>query len=71
MIGLSCAMKCFLPLSNQINTMVFLINTVIQYNKFNIQSFFSYNIKAKQYELYLLLGNIGVYNRNCNNVFSY
>ena len=51
MIGLSCALKCFLPLSNQINTMVFLINTVIQYNKFNIQSFFSYNIKAKQYEL--------------------
>lgn len=37
----------------------------------NIQSFFSYNIKAKQYELYLWLGNISVYNRNCNNVFSY
>lgn len=37
----------------------------------NIQSFFSYNIKAKQYELYLCLGNISVYNRNCNNVFSY
>ena len=28
----------------------FLINTTIQCNKFNIQSFFSYNIKAKQYE---------------------
>ena len=28
----------------------FLINTAIQCNKFNIQSFFSYNIKAKQYE---------------------
>ena len=37
----------------------------------NIQSFFSYNIKAKQYELYLCLGNISVYNRNCNNVFCY
>ena len=37
----------------------------------NIQSFFSNNIKAKQYELYLWLGNISVYNRNCNNVFSY
>ena len=37
----------------------------------NIQSFFSYNIKAKQYELYLSLGNISVYNRNCNNVFCY
>ena len=37
----------------------------------NILSFFSYNIKAKQYELYLWLGNISVYNRNCNNVFSY
>ena len=49
----------------------FLINTTIQCNKFNIQSFFSYNIKAKQYELYLCLGNISVYNRNCNNVFSY
>ena len=49
----------------------FLINTAIQCNKFNIQSFFSYNIKAKQYELYLSLGNISVYNRNCNNVFSY
>ena len=49
----------------------FLINTTIQCNKFNIQSFFSYNIKAKQYELYLSLGNISVYNRNCNNVFSY
>ena len=30
--------------------MVFLINTVIQYNKFNSLSFFSYNIKEKQYE---------------------
>ena len=49
----------------------FLINTAIQCNKFNIQSFFSYNIKAKQYELYLSLGNISVYNRNCNNVFCY
>ena len=49
----------------------FLINTAIQYNKFNSQSFLSYNIKAKQYELYLSLGNISVYNRNCNNVFSY
>ena len=39
MIVLSCALKCFLPLSNQINTMVFLINTVIQYNKFNSLSF--------------------------------
>ena len=47
----------------------FLINTTIQCNKFNIQSFFSYNIKAKQYELYLSLGNFSVYNRNCNNVF--
>ena len=28
----------------------FLINTAIQCNKFNIQSFFRYNIKAKQYE---------------------
>ena len=37
----------------------------------NILSFFSNNIKAKQYELYLWLGNISVYNRNCNNVFSY
>ena len=49
----------------------FLINTAIQCNKFNIQSFFSYNIKAKQYERYLFLGNISVYNRNCNNVFCY
>ena len=49
----------------------FLINTAILCNKFNIQSFFSYNIKAKQYELYLSLGNISVYNRNCHNVFSY
>lgn len=49
----------------------FLINTAIQYNKFNSQSFFCYNIKAKQYELYLSLGNISVYNRNCNNVFCY
>ena len=49
----------------------FLINTTILCNKFNIQSFFSYNIKAKQYELYLPLGNISVYNRNCNNVFCY
>ena len=49
----------------------FLINTAIQCNKFNIQSFFSYNIKAKQYELYLSLGNISVYNRNCNNDFCY
>ena len=50
---------------------VFLINTTILCNKFNIQSFFSYNIKAKQYELYLSLGNISVYNRNCNNDFCY
>ena len=28
----------------------FLINTTILCNKFNIQSFFRYNIKAKQYE---------------------
>ena len=25
----------------------------------------------KEYELYLWLGNISVYNRNCNNVFCY
>ena len=49
----------------------FLINTTILCNKFNIQSFFSYNIKAKQYERYLVLGNISVYNRNCNNDFCY
>ena len=28
----------------------FLINTVIPYNNFKCLSFFSYNIKAKQYE---------------------
>ena len=27
--------------------------------------------KSNNYELYLSLGNISVYNRNCNNVFSY
>ena len=26
---------------------------------------------SNNYELYLSLGNISVYNRNCNNVFSY
>lgn len=36
--------------------MRFLINTTILCNKFNIQSFFSYNIKAKQYERYLFWG---------------
>ncbi len=27
--------------------------------------------KSNNYELYLSLGNISVYNRNCNNVFCY
>lgn len=27
--------------------------------------------KSNNYELYLWLGNISVYNRNCNNVFCY
>lgn len=27
--------------------------------------------KSNNYELYLSLGNFSVYNRNCNNVFSY
>jgi len=36
----------------------FVVKATIQCNKFNSLSFFSYNIKAKQYELYLWLGNI-------------